>query len=127
MGFRTSCIEQINTKENQEDIGGYFLDGFHSNGVSASQLNQSAVCEIVSKCVEQLQNEKLKVMFGAFEPLLILKLVQIGIDMFDNTYAYLSVMRKAALTFTFNLQHQPEAISYEIDLTNTKYASCYAL
>lgn len=120
MGYRNSCIEQINKNDNEKFIDGYILDGFHSNGESATKINHESVCEIARQCIEKLSNEKLIVMLGAFEPLLILKLTQIGVDVFDNTYAYLSVTRNAALTFNFDLKNQQKEVQYEIDLTNKR-------
>lgn len=120
MAYRNHCMEQINKEENKQFIAGYLLDGFHTNGESASKLNMESVCEIAKGCIAKLPSDKLRIMLGAFEPLLILKLVQIGVDIFDNTYAYLSVKRNAALTFNFDLTNQQTNVRYEIDLTNTR-------
>lgn len=115
--YRNHYIKALNNREHQDLIGGYFIDGFHRNGASASTVNESTVCELVSKSLSLVPSEKVKVMLGAYSPLLILRLVQIGVDVFDNTYAFLTTTRHCALTFDFD---SGNAAIYEIDLSDSK-------
>lgn len=114
-------INSLNNYENQDIIGGYFIDGFHSNGESAIKVNTSAVCDIVRKCIELLPQNKLKVMFGAYTPKMILELVQLNVDLFDTTYAYLVASEHKALTFNFHLDDTlPEENDFLINLSDAK-------
>lgn len=109
----------LNAYENQEIIGGYFLDGFHSNGDTAEQVDSNKVCDIVERCNALLPTNKLKVMLGAYSPALIIKLVQLGVDVFDTTYAYLITSANQALTFNFDLNENFEQVSqFVIDLSD---------
>lgn len=118
--YREEFIKALNSKESQELIGGYFLDGFHNNGDSASKLDDEKVKMVVEKCQELLPKEKLKMMLGAYSPPLILKLTQLGVDLFDNTYAYLATTRGAALTFNFNINAKNSENVYEINLSDPR-------
>lgn len=100
---RQEMINSLNNYDNQDIIGGYFIDGFHANGDTAMKVNNSDVCDIVKKCNELLPPNKLKVMFGAYSPKMILELIQLNVDLFDTTYAYLAATEHRALTFNFHL------------------------
>lgn len=117
--YREAAIKSLNAYENQDIIGGYFLDGFHCNGDSASQVDSNKVCEIVNKCIALLPTNKFKVMLGAYSPALIIKLVQLGVDVFDTTYAYLITSSNQALTFNFDLNvGEEEDSQFAIDLSD---------
>lgn len=103
MQYRENVIKTLNEYEDQDVISGYFIDGFHSNGDTARKIDKTKVCDIVDKCNQLLPNNKLKVMFGAYTPGMILRLVQLGVDVFDTTYAYLASSNNRALTFNFNV------------------------
>lgn len=76
--------------------------------------------KVVEKCQELLPKEKFKMMLGAYSPLLILKLIQLGVDIFDNTYAYLATTRDAALSFNFNINAKSTDNVYEINLADPR-------
>lgn len=84
------------------------------------ELDSEKVQKVVEKCVELLPKEKLKIMLGAYSPSLILKLTQLGVDLFDNTYAYLATKRSAALTFNFNIHAKGQDNDYEINLSDPR-------
>lgn len=96
----------------QPEVDGYFLDGFHSNGVSATSIRIDGIQTIVSRCMELLPAEKMKMMLGAYSPLTTLQLISMGVDVFDNSYAYLSSLNFCALTFSFNV----ESVSSDFDM-----------
>lgn len=121
--YRQKSIKLLNEFKNQEIIAGYFLDGFHSNGDTAKLLDPSKVCEIVDKCMVQLPADKLKIMLGAYSPALVIQLIQLGVDIFDTTYAYLAASTNQALTFTFDgnrSSNDPDS-PFAIDLTDSMY------
>lgn len=112
-------INSLNKYENQDIIGGYFIDGFHANGKTATKLKNSIVCDIVKKCNELLPQNKLKVMFGAYSPKIILELIQLNVDLFDTTYAYLAASEHQALTFNFHLDDGlSEKNDFQINLSD---------
>lgn len=123
--YRQRSIKLLNEFTNQEIIGGYFLDGFHSNGETAKELDALKVCEIVEKCTAQLPADKLKIMHGAYSPALVIQLIQLGVDVFDTTYAYLATSMNQALTFTFDVNRCSDELdsTFAIDLSDTMYVT----
>lgn len=118
--YRQRSIKLLNDYENQEIIGGYFLDGFHSSGETAKQLDALKVCKIVEKCAAMLPVNKIKIMLGAYSPTLVIQLIQLGVDVFDTTYAYLSTSINQALTFTFDVNCSTNELvpPFAIDLSD---------
>lgn len=100
-------------------VGGYFLDGFHSNGKTAALLNLTEVKPIVSRCLELLPTDKLRIMFGAYSPLATLELIALGIDLFDNSYAYVATINNCALTFSSDVNAKGDT-PYDLDLADEK-------
>lgn len=108
----------MNAYEDQGIIGGYFLDGFHSNGESAKQIDTPKVCEIVQKCTTLLPSNKLKIMFGAYSPTSVIQFIQLGVDVFDSTYVYLATSTNQALTFSFDVNTAGQDKQFAIDLSD---------
>lgn len=120
--YRKEAIKVLNAYEKQDTIGGYFLDGFHLNSGSASDVDHEKVAAIVAYCNELLPEQKLKVMFGAYTPALIIQLVRLGVDVFDTTFAYLTTTKKQALTFNFDIVENASkpGQNFAIDLSDTQ-------
>lgn len=97
---REDYIKYLHDYETQ--IGGYFLDGFHGGGDSASSVDAEKVKDVISKCAPLLKEDKMRCMLGAYTPLLIIELVRLGIDVFDTSYAYLATQNNQALVFNFD-------------------------
>lgn len=118
--YRKESIKLLNAYEKQDTIGGYFLDGFHLNSDSASDIDTEKLCEIVKYCNDSLAEEKIKVMLGAYTPAMIIRLVRLGVDLFDTTYAYLTTTKQRALTFNFDIDSNHEVDNFAIDLSDTR-------
>ncbi|XP_017040284.1 queuine tRNA-ribosyltransferase accessory subunit 2 [Drosophila ficusphila] len=90
--------------------GGYIFEGFHTNGLSATTLEPSKLLPVVEHCVKQLEEDKPRIMPGAFTPLTTLELIRQGVDVFDTSYAYCASLNFKALTFSFvndEVEHLP--------------------
>ncbi|XP_017133793.1 queuine tRNA-ribosyltransferase accessory subunit 2 [Drosophila elegans] len=96
--------------------GGYIFEGFHTNGLSATTLDSSKLLPIVEHCVKQLEEDKPRIMPGAFAPLTILELIRQGVDVFDTSYAYCASQNFKALTFSF-VQDAKEHVPF-LDITD---------
>lgn len=100
-GYNLKSREIVCAKMVQHpEVSGYFLDGFHANGATAMALQIDEIGPIVSRCMELLPGEKVKMMLGAYSPLITVELCRLGVDLFDNSYAYLASVRAVALTFS---------------------------
>lgn len=97
---RSLCIKKLKEKP---QIAGYVLDGFHNSGLSASTINCESLLDIVRHCVNELDDDKPKMMMGAYTPLVVAELVRQGVDIFDTSYAYAATINFKALVFNFEL------------------------
>lgn len=114
---REIFIRDLESYEDQ--IDGYFLDGFHSGGETATNVTADSVKEIVTKCISLVKEDKLRCMVGAYSPLLIAQMVQLGIDVFDTSYAYLATINDRALIFNFDANDAAKSIGkLYIDLSD---------
>jgi len=115
--------------------GGYILEGFHTNGLTATTLESFKLLSIVEHCIKQLEEDKPRIMTGAYTPLTVLELIRQGIDVFDTSYAYCASLNFKALTFGFvqdAVEHVPflditdEAIKEEFNplLSNCTCLTC---
>lgn len=68
-----------------------------------------------------LPQEKLRVIHGCYNPATILKLVQVGVDLFDTSYCHLATERSAALTFSFEPNADVSDAEYERNLRQERY------
>lgn len=100
---------------------GYFFDGFHNNGTTPLSIDSDNVKEIVSQCINLLPSEKPKMMLGSYNPLFVLEMIRLGVDIFDNSYVYLMTSKNYALTFNFNdvPPVNDEESTFYIDLSNS--------
>ncbi|XP_055386072.1 queuine tRNA-ribosyltransferase accessory subunit 2 [Condylostylus longicornis] len=101
---RISSIKAV--KEFSDIFGGYSLNGFHNNGSSILDVQPESIVDIVSESVKEINDEKVKFMQGAYDPVTILDLVNLGIDIFDTSYPYLVTENFNALSFDFNFNEK---------------------
>ncbi|KAH8371308.1 hypothetical protein KR093_006848 [Drosophila rubida] len=97
---RTQSIKHARAQP-ATSYGGYILEGFHTNGLAATALQATQLLPIVEHCLQQLEDDKPRLMPGAFTPLLTLELIRRGVDVFDTSYAYCAAVNYKALTFNY--------------------------
>lgn len=97
---RTQSIKHAR-EQPEGSYGGYILEGFHTNGLTATTLDTVKLLPIVEHCVKQLEEDKPRMVPGAFTPLTTLELIHLGMDIFDTSYAYCGALNFKALTFSF--------------------------
>lgn len=83
--------------------GGFIFEGFHNYGLSASEVSSEQIVPIITHCLKELQNDKPLMLPGAYTPFVMLNLIQLGVDIFDSSYAYCAAINFKALSFNFNL------------------------
>lgn len=93
------------------------MDGFHNNGSTAVDLKFGAIKSIVSRCTELLPGDKVRLMLGAYNPCTILELINVGIDVFDNSYAFLATTNRCALSFNYDVKQSDHINSFDMDLS----------
>lgn len=119
---RKKCIEAVtqNLDDNDDDVKGFLIDGLHNNGPEVEFLPFNEVKEVISFIVEHVPPEKLCSIQGCWNPVSIVKLVQLGIDLFDTSYCRILTERSAAMTFA--IEENEYSHSYEINLRHSTYA-----
>lgn len=116
---RRKCIEFASSASG---IDGFFIDGLHANGETALFVPEKEILDIVKMCMENLPVEKLKMILGAFSPTLVLKMIQLGVDVFDNSLPLLYSLRNKALVFDFHRERQGEKRkNLHIDLSGEEF------
>uniref|UniRef100_A0A1A9WTA6 Queuine tRNA-ribosyltransferase accessory subunit 2 n=1 Tax=Glossina brevipalpis TaxID=37001 RepID=A0A1A9WTA6_9MUSC len=115
---RSQSIKHINTKS---QCNGYIFEGFHNYGLTACEVRCDQLIPIVEHCIKELDFEKPKMLPGAYTPLVMVELINLGVDMFDSSYAYCAAINFKALAFTYTKQQQDDesgAGTPFIDLTD---------
>ncbi|ALC43411.1 CG3434 [Drosophila busckii] len=114
---RTQSIQHAR-KQPSESYGGYIFEGFHTNGLAATNLKSEQLLPIVEHCMQQLETDKPRFMPGAFTPPLTLELIRLGADVFDTSYAYLAAANYKALTFNYDKDAVPAVQAVFLDVTD---------
>lgn len=57
-------------------------------------------------------------MLGAYSPTLMIQLIELGVDVFDSTYVYLTTSKNQALTFNFDISIANQESQFAIDLSD---------
>ncbi|XP_023296902.2 queuine tRNA-ribosyltransferase accessory subunit 2 [Lucilia cuprina] len=99
-------------------IGGYIFEGFHSYGLSATEVKSEQIMPIMSHCFKELDTDKPFMLPGAFTPVIMLKLIQLGVDIFDSSYAYCAATNFKVLSFNFDLSQKTTTETPFIDVTD---------
>ncbi|XP_050538429.1 queuine tRNA-ribosyltransferase accessory subunit 2 [Daktulosphaira vitifoliae] len=117
-----SISERIRSAEflSQFDVFGYLLDGFANDGSSIEFITKDMLQPIIDKTLEQLPNEKIKIICGAWSPSVVIDLINSGIDLFDTSLPYLLAERGSALVFDYKLVYKDNLISMNILNNNDK-------
>ncbi|CAK9797919.1 Queuine tRNA-ribosyltransferase accessory subunit 2 [Anthophora quadrimaculata] len=92
---RTTSINYLQNKS----LIGYVIDGLHNNGLDVKDIPSEQIKEVLEHTINLLPAEKLKVSMGCWNPLTVLDLIELGIDVFDTSYPYVVTESLHALTF----------------------------
>nr|SVE75838.1 EOG090X08JG [Daphnia hispanica] len=96
---RLRCITELKGL----DVAGYVLEGFHTNGGSATNLNWENMEPVLTETLGSLPDNLPRVFHGPVTPTILLKLVSKGIDIFDATFPWVVAERGGALVFPNSL------------------------
>nr|SVE73639.1 EOG090X08JG [Daphnia atkinsoni] len=96
---RLRCITELKGL----DAAGYVLEGFHTNGESATNLSWDDMEPVLTETLGQLPANLPRVFHGPVTPTILLKLVSKGVDIFDATFPWLVAERGGALVFPNSL------------------------
>lgn len=63
---------------------------------------------------EKMPQEKLRAVHGCWNPVTVLELVRLGVDLFDTSYCYILTERSCALIFSLDVNDKSD--QYELNL-----------
>ncbi|GLV32056.1 uncharacterized protein CBL_11988 [Carabus blaptoides fortunei] len=118
LNSRDLCLKAI--LKHEDKFGGYLITGLHNNGPELEFLPFGEVQPIVEHVINQLPERKFRIVEGCWNPVDVIKLIRLGVDIFDTSYIHLLVERTSALTFTFDSDNKT-LNNYEINLTDSKF------
>ncbi|EFX83201.1 hypothetical protein DAPPUDRAFT_315960 [Daphnia pulex] len=83
--------------KNSFGAAGYVIEGFHTNGESATNLLWEDVEPVLTETLGSLPENLPRAFHGPITPIVLLKLVSKGIDIFDATFPWLVAERGETL------------------------------
>lgn len=92
--------------EYQNDVLGFLFDGFFTDGSIVEEIPSDLILPIVNKTMECLPYDKMKIIFGAWTPSLIIDFINSGVDIFDSSFPYITTERNSALIFDYSLKYK---------------------
>lgn len=108
-----------------EEIQGFLIDGLHTNGPDVAKIKTETIKKIVGDCIiSLLPTDKLKIMLGSYNPVVVLEMIKLGVDIFDSTFPYLVTVSNKALTFNFKLEEVTKN-DFDLDLTDVKFKESF--
>ncbi|XP_046443212.1 queuine tRNA-ribosyltransferase accessory subunit 2-like [Daphnia pulex] len=99
---RLRCINELKGF----GAAGYVIEGFHTNGESATNLLWEDVEPVLTETLGSLPENLPRAFHGPITPIVLLKLVSKGIDIFDATFPWLVAERGGALVFPNSLSKE---------------------
>ncbi|KOC64082.1 Queuine tRNA-ribosyltransferase subunit QTRTD1 like protein [Habropoda laboriosa] len=114
----------INYLKNKSLIG-YVIDGLHNNGPDVVNIPSVQIKAVVEHTMNLLPADKLKVSMGSWNPLTVLNLVELGIDVFDTSYPYVITENLQALTFLCD-RDNCNNVGHVISLEEERYAEDFS-
>ncbi|KAK9891433.1 hypothetical protein WA026_014670 [Henosepilachna vigintioctopunctata] len=114
---RKNCLDNILLDD--QEVGGYLIDGLHNNGPEVEFIPFVEIQPIVEFIIKNVPPSKLRAIQGCWNPLIIIKLVKLGVDVFDTSYCRVLTERSAAMTFPIDITE--DITPYEINLRQLRY------
>ncbi|XP_046734390.1 queuine tRNA-ribosyltransferase accessory subunit 2 [Diprion similis] len=119
-GYNTTARELSIKNLEGKNLAGYVIDGLHNNGPETEKIPFQSVEDIVKHTISLLPQDKMRVSMGAWNPVTVMNLIKLGVDLFDSSYPYLVTERSCALTFLYH--HSESGESPMISISEKRYA-----
>lgn len=105
-GYSVHARQESARVASQHPVSGFVIDGLHTNGPDTEKLTFSNLKEVVEETVKLLPEDKPRFVHGCWNPDMVLKLVESGIDVFDSSYPFIVSERGSALVFCNSLDYE---------------------
>lgn len=111
------------------NVQGFVLEGFHRVGPSSEDFDLQGSSDLIRAIMKLLPEEKPRMMHAVWRPDTVLAAIELGVDIFDSSYAYTVTEKGHALVFTYTCSHDPESdaappplgTGFTINLRDKKY------
>ncbi|RZF48119.1 hypothetical protein LSTR_LSTR002185 [Laodelphax striatellus] len=81
------------------NVCGFVISGLHSNGPDVEKLCFSSIESVVHQTLKLLPDDRVKVIHGCFRPEVVVRLIELGIDIFDSSLVDIVTNRGSAFVF----------------------------
>ncbi|KAL2713264.1 queuine tRNA-ribosyltransferase subunit QTRTD1 [Vespula squamosa] len=119
--IREESVEYLKNKP----LAGYVIDGLHDNGPDVRNIKWKQIENVIQHTIKLLPADKLRVSLGCWNPLIILELINLGIDIFDSTYPYVVTDHSEALTFLCD-HDNCKNINHILKISEKRYADDFS-
>ncbi|XP_011265335.3 queuine tRNA-ribosyltransferase accessory subunit 2 isoform X1 [Camponotus floridanus] len=101
-GYNLETREESIDYLKDKPLAGFVIDGLHNNGPSVQNISTEQIKQVVQHTINLLPTDKIRVSMGCWNPVTVLDLVELGVDVFDSSYPYIITEQSQALTFMCN-------------------------
>ncbi|KAL6442808.1 hypothetical protein ACFW04_002699 [Cataglyphis niger] len=98
-GYNLQAREESINYLKDKPLAGFVIDGLHNNGPSVQNISTEQIKEVVQHTINLLPTNKMRVSMGCWNPITVLDLIELGVDVFDSSYPYVITEQSEALTF----------------------------
>ncbi|XP_014246428.1 queuine tRNA-ribosyltransferase accessory subunit 2 isoform X2 [Cimex lectularius] len=111
----------------EKPVSGFSIEGLHNNGADVEKMDYEKCNMVLEEILNILPEDKLRIVPGCWKPQQVLKMVELGVDMFDSSFPFIVTERMCALTFSWksiplDVSEVPsQNVEEEINLRDIRY------
>ncbi|KAL6261637.1 hypothetical protein P5V15_006725 [Pogonomyrmex californicus] len=98
-GYNLQAREESIGYLKDKPLAGFVIDGLHNNGPDVQNISSKQIKQVVQHTINLLPTDKIRVSLGCWNPVTILDLIELGVDIFDSSYPCVITEQSQALTF----------------------------
>ncbi|KAH0946504.1 hypothetical protein HN011_003238 [Eciton burchellii] len=98
-GYNLQAREEFISYLKDKPLTGFVIDGLHNNGPEVQDISSEQVKQVIKHTINLLPVDKVKASMGCWNPVTVLDLVELGVDIFDSSYPYIITEQSQALIF----------------------------
>ncbi|KAL0113857.1 hypothetical protein PUN28_011295 [Cardiocondyla obscurior] len=124
-GYNLQAREESISYLKDKPLAGFVIDGLHNNGPSVQNVASEQIKQVVQHTINLLPADKIRVSMGCWNPVTVLDLIELGVDVFDSSYPYIVTEQLQALTFL--CEHDAcKNNQYAISVAEKRYADDFS-
>ncbi|XP_039287513.1 queuine tRNA-ribosyltransferase accessory subunit 2 [Nilaparvata lugens] len=92
------------------NVCGFVIGGLHSNGPEVEKIRSSSIESVVHQTLKLLPEDRVKVVHGCFRPDVVVRLIELGVDIFDSSLVDIVTNRGCAFVFGWRSLDKSDAM-----------------